>query len=44
MGTNLRFLITNLTGRASEAFTFYNDHGECKNRIEEFKNGFRADA
>ena len=22
---------------------FYNDRGECENRIEEFKNGFRAD-
>src|SRR5207253_1243301 len=29
--------------RASEVFAFYNDRGECENRIEEFKNGFRAD-
>ncbi|HEX2715168.1 MAG TPA: IS1380 family transposase [Candidatus Acidoferrales bacterium] len=43
VGTNLRFLITNLPGRASEVFAFYNDRGECENRIEEFKNGFRAD-
>jgi hypothetical protein len=42
-GTNLRFLITNGSGRASEVFAFYNDRGECENRIEEFKNGFRAD-
>jgi Transposase DDE domain group 1 len=42
-GTNLRFLITNCAGRASEVFVFYNDRGECENRIEEFKNGFRAD-
>lgn len=42
-GTNLRFLITNCPGRASEVFAFYNDRGECENRIEEFKNGFRAD-
>ena len=42
-GTNLRFLITNCSGRASEVFAFYNDRGECENRIEEFKNGFRAD-
>jgi len=42
-GTNLRFLITNAPGRASEIFAFYNDRGECENRIEEFKNGFRAD-
>ena len=42
-GTNLRFVITNCSGRASEVFAFYNDRGECENRIEEFKNGFRAD-
>jgi hypothetical protein len=43
VGTNLRFLITNCLGRASQVFAFYNDRGECENRIEEFKNGFRAD-
>jgi hypothetical protein len=43
VGTNLRFLITNVAGRASEIFAFYNDRGECENRIEEFKNGFRGD-
>jgi len=43
VGTNLRFLITNRLGRASKVFAFYNDRGECENRIEEFKNGFRAD-
>jgi hypothetical protein len=42
-GTNLRFLITDCSGRASEVFAFYNDRGEYENRIEEFKNGFRAD-
>ena len=42
-GTNLRFLVTNCAGRASAVFAFYNDRGECENRIEEFKNGFRAD-
>ena len=42
-GTNLRFLITNMAGRASEVFAFYNHRGECENRIEEFKNGFAAD-
>jgi hypothetical protein len=42
-GTNLRFLITNCDGPASDIFAFYNDRGECENRIEEFKNGFRAD-
>jgi hypothetical protein len=43
VGTNLRFLVTNCKGRASEVFAFYNDRGECENRIEEFKNGFYAD-
>ena len=43
VGTNLRFLVTNCTGSASEVFAFYNDRGECENRIEELKNGFRAD-
>ena len=43
VGTNLRFVITNAAGQASEVFAFYNDRGECENRIEEFKNGFRAD-
>jgi hypothetical protein len=43
VGTNLRFVITNCSGRASQVFAFYNDRGECENRIEEFKNGFHAD-
>ena len=43
VGSNLRFVITNCSGRAAEVFAFYNDRGECENRIEEFKNGFRAD-
>ena len=43
VGTNLRFLITNCSGPASTVFAFYNDRGECENRIEEFKDGFRAD-
>ena len=42
-GTNLRFVVTNCAGRAAQVFAFYNDRGECENRIEEFKNGFRAD-
>jgi DDE family transposase len=36
-------LITNCPGRACEVFAFYNDRGECENRIEEFQNGFHAD-
>src|SRR5271157_3790670 len=42
-GTNLRFLVTNCRGPASEVFAFYNDRDECENRIEEFKNGFRGE-
>jgi hypothetical protein len=42
-GTNLRLLVTNLKGRSRSVFAFYNDRGECENRIEEFKNGFAAD-
>ena len=42
-GTNLRFLLTNCSGPAATIFAFYHDRGECENRIEEFKNGFRAD-
>ena len=42
-GTNVRFLVTNLKGRSRSVFSFYNDRGECENRIEEFKNGFAAD-
>jgi hypothetical protein len=42
-GTNVRFLVTNLKGRSRSVFPFYNDRGECENRIEEFKNGFAAD-
>ena len=42
-GTNLRFLVTNLSGRSGSVFSFYNDRGECENRIEEFKSGFAAD-
>jgi Transposase DDE domain group 1 len=42
-GTNLRFLVTNQKGRSRSIFHFYNDRGECENRIEEFKNGFDAD-
>jgi len=41
--THLRFLITNCDRPASQVFAFYNDRGECENRIQEFKNGFRAD-
>ena len=35
--------MTNQKGRSRSIFPFYNDRGECENRIEEFKNGFAAD-
>jgi Transposase DDE domain group 1 len=41
-GTNLRFPVTNLSGRSRSVFSFYNDRGECENRIEELKNGYRG--
>ena len=41
--SSLRFLATNLPGRAEEVFHFYQGRGECENRIEELKNGFAAD-
>ena len=37
------FPVTNCPGRSAQVFRFYNKRGECENRIEEFKNGFRAD-
>jgi hypothetical protein len=27
----------------ANSIAFYNDRGECEDRIEEFKTGFRAD-
>ena len=35
--------MTNRAGPCLRVFAFYNDRGECENRIEEFKNGFGAD-
>lgn len=42
-GANLRFLVTNETAAPEASFDFYNDRGECENRIEEMKNGFACD-
>lgn len=39
----LRCIITNLELASRQVCEFYNDRGECENRIEELKNGFRAD-
>jgi len=42
-GESVRFLVTNLPGRAEDIFTLYHGHAECENRIAELKNGFAAD-
>ncbi len=42
-GTSLRFLVTDRRGSAADIFAFYNDRGECENRIEELKSGFAGD-
>ena len=42
-GSTLRYVVTNLAGRAEEVFAFYQGRGDCENRIEELKNGFAAD-
>ena len=42
-GANLRFLVSNEDLSPEASFGFYNDRGECENRIEELKNGFAAD-
>ena len=42
VGANLRFVVTNADTAPEDLFTFYNDRGECENRIEELKNGFAA--
>jgi len=42
-GANVRFLVSNEELTPEASFAFYNDRGECENRIEELKNGFAAD-
>jgi hypothetical protein len=41
-GTNVRFLITNRAGRAEEIAAWYDQRGECENRIKEFKCDLQA--
>lgn len=41
--SSIRFLATNLPGRADEVFHFYQGRGECENRLEELQNGLAAD-
>jgi hypothetical protein len=40
---DVRFVATNLPGRAKDLYAYYTERGECENRIEELKNGFKAD-
>jgi hypothetical protein len=40
---DVRFVATSLPGRAKNLYEYYTRRGECENRIEELKNGFKAD-
>lgn len=43
-GPNTRFVVTNLTFEAKELYEFYTERGgTCEVRIDEFKNGLKAD-
>lgn len=42
LGTNVRFLITNRPGRAEKIAAWYDQRGECENRIKEFKCDLQA--
>jgi Transposase DDE domain group 1 len=43
LGTNVRFIITNRSGRAEAIYDGYDQRGECENRIKEFKRDLSAD-
>ncbi len=43
-GPNSRFVVTNLSSEAEELYEFYTERGgTCEVRIDEFKNGLKAD-
>lgn len=42
-GEEIRYVATNIKGKAKDIYEFYTKRGECENRIEELKNGFSAD-
>jgi Transposase DDE domain group 1 len=42
LGANVRFVITNRPGTAQEIFDWYNNRGECENRIKEFKRDLQG--
>ena len=43
LGTNVRFVVTNRTGRAQHVFAWYNDRGVAERYIDELKNGLAFD-
>lgn len=40
---DVRFVATDLKGKAKDIYGFYTQRGDSENRIEELKNGFHAD-
>lgn len=40
---DIRFITTNMKGKAKDIYEFYTGRGDSENRIEELKNGFKAD-
>ena len=43
LGHNVRFVVTNRPGTAEEIFQWYEQRGECENRIKEFKRDLWGD-
>jgi hypothetical protein len=43
LGSNRRFVVTNMKGNPRELYDFYALRGECENRIKELKNDLKAD-
>lgn len=40
---NIRFVVTNLKGKAKDIYEFFGERGQYENQIKEVKNGFKAD-
>jgi hypothetical protein len=43
LGLNVRYVVTNRSGRAGDVFAWYNDRGVAERYIDELKNGFAFD-
>jgi hypothetical protein len=43
LGSNRRFVVTNMEGTPQELYDFYALRGDCANRIKELKNDLKAD-